>query len=137
MTTMDRFYYIGMASFICSWIIAITFTPISTGQVAAQDNRLTIADPLPKSRGLSCHLVNIITTRHACAARGKVIEIFLNLSKYSLSEVHSSTGRLLFEFNCLQYTLAALEVFVEPVSLPSGYRVSIVRNTNINHTPTV
>ena len=60
---------------------------------------------------------------------------FQNLSKYSLSEVHSNTGRFLFEFNCLQYTLAAPEVFVafaNPVSLPSGYRVSIVRNTNVD-----
>ena len=49
-----------------------------------------------------------------------------------LSEVHSNTGRFL---NRLQYTLAAPEVFVafaNPVSLPSGYRVSIVRNTNID-----
>ena len=60
---------------------------------------------------------------------------FQNLSKYSLSEVHSNTGRFLFEFNRLQYILAAPEVFVafaNPVSLPSGYRVSIVRNTNID-----
>ena len=65
----------------------------------------------------------------------KNFRIFLNLSKYSLSEVHSNTGRLLFEFNRLQYTLAAPEVFVasaNPTSLPSGYRVSIVRNTNID-----
>ena len=57
----------------------------------------------------------------------------LNLSKYSLSEVHSNTGKFLFEFNRLQYTLAAPEVFVAFAnpSLPSGYRVSIVRNTNI------
>ena len=44
-----------------------------------------------------------------------------------------SPGRFLFEFNRLQYTLAAPEVFVafaNHVSLPSGYRVSIVRNTN-------
>ena len=94
-----------------------------------------------------------------CAAhaqqRGKVIALGLgmllsakkiqNLSKYSLSEVRSKTGRFLFEFNRLQYTLAAPEVFVafaNPVSLPFGYRVSIVRNTNKtltdrNHTPTV
>ena len=59
---------------------------------------------------------------------------FFYLSKYSLSDAHFSTGRLLFEFNRLQYTLAAPEVFVSsanPVILPSGYRVSIVRNTNI------
>ena len=85
----------------------------------------------------------------ACAVRGYVIgrglyihiclqkkfHNFLNLSKYSLSEVHSNTGRLLVEFNRLQYTLAAPEVFVafaNPVCLPSWYRVSIVRNTNID-----
>ena len=59
--------------------------------------------------------------------------------KYSLSEVHSNAGRLLFEVNRLQYTLAAPEVFVasgNPVSLPSGYRVSIVRNTNIDQIET-
>ena len=42
-------------------------------------------------------------------------------------------------FNRLQYTLAAPEVFVSsanPVSLPSGYRVSIVRNTNIDQIET-
>ena len=63
----------------------------------------------------------------------KKFQNFLNLSKYSLSEVHSNTGRLLFKFNHLQYTLAAPEVFValaNPVSLPSRY--SIVRNTNID-----
>ena len=80
----------------------------------------------------------------ACAARGYVIgrglaistkKYFLNLSKYSFSEVHSNTGRLLIEFNRLQYTLAAPEVFVafaNPVCLPSWYRVNIVRNTNID-----
>ena len=80
-------------------------------------------------------------------SEGKVIALGLyvylylqkfNLSKYSLSEVHSNTGKLLFEFNSLQYTLAAPEVFMafaNPVSLPSGYRVSIVRNTNIDNTP--
>ena len=64
---------------------------------------------------------------------------FFYLSKYSLSDAHFSTGRLLFEFNRLQYTLAAPEVFVSsanPVSLPSGYRVSIVRNTNIDQIET-
>ena len=50
---------------------------------------------------------------------------FLNLSKYSLSEVHSNAERLLFKFNRLQYTLAAPEVFValafaNPVRLSSG-----------------
>ena len=65
----------------------------------------------------------------------KKFQNFLNLSKYSLSEVHSNTGRLLIEFNRHQYTLAAPEVFVafaNPVCLPSWYRVSIVRNTNID-----
>ena len=64
---------------------------------------------------------------------------FFYLSKYSLSDAHFSTGRLLFEFNRLQYTLAAPEVFVSsanPVILPSGYRVSIVRNTNIDQIET-
>ena len=64
---------------------------------------------------------------------------FFYLSKYSLSDAHFSTGRLLFEFNRLQYTLAAPEVFVSsanPVGLPSGYRVSIVRNTNIDQIET-
>ena len=62
----------------------------------------------------------------------KNFELFFYLSKYSLSDTHLNTGRLLFEFNRLQYTLAAPEVFVSsanPVSLPSGYRISIVRNT--------
>ena len=64
---------------------------------------------------------------------------FFYLSKYSLSDAHFSTGRLLFEFNRLQYTLAAPEVFASsanPVILPSGYRVSIVRNTNIDQIET-
>ena len=98
---------------------------------------------------------NIITPRAHARARGYVIgrgvyyiyiiiyyilyicKDFFYLSKYSLSDAHFSTGRLLFEFNRLQYTLAAPEVFVSsanpanPVILPSGYRVSIVRNTNI------
>ena len=86
--------------------------------------------------------LGIITPRRACTARGKVIALglyilwstifffffFFLLSKYSLSG-------LLFEFNRLQYTLAALEVFMafaNPVSLASGYRVSIIRNTNID-----
>ena len=64
---------------------------------------------------------------------------FFYLSKYSLSDAHFSTGRLLFEFNRLQYTLAAPEVFASsanPVILRSGYRVSIVRNTNIDQIET-
>ena len=89
----------------------------------------------------------------ACASKGlcdrswcllyiylqKKFEFFFYLSKYSLSDTHFNTGRLLFEFNRLQYTLAAPEVFVSstnPVSLPSGYRVSIVRNTNIDQIET-
>ena len=90
--------------------------------------------------------VIIFTPRAHARARGYVIgrglaistkkfQNFLNLSKYSLSEVQSNTGRLLIEFNRLQYTLAAPEVFVafaNPVCLPSWYRVSIVRNTNID-----
>ena len=56
---------------------------------------------------------------------------FLNLAK--LSEVHSNTESLLFEFNRLQYTLAAPEVFVAFANpLPSRCRVGIVRNTNID-----
>ena len=53
----------------------------------------------------------------------------LYLTKHSLSDTHFSTGRLLFEFNRLQHTLAAPEVFVahaNPVSLLSGYGVSVV-----------
>ena len=42
---------------------------------------------------------------------------FFYLSKYSLSDAHFSTGRLLFEFNRLQYTLAAPEVFVSSANL--------------------
>ena len=63
---------------------------------------------------------------------------FLNISKYSLLEVHFNAGRLLFEFNCLQYTLAAPEVFVvfaNPVSLPSRYRVDIVYSSRANSQP--
>ena len=69
----------------------------------------------------------------------KKILTFFYLSKYSLSDAHFNTGRLLFEFTCLQYTLAAPKVFVASanrVSLPSGYRVSIVRDTNIDHIET-
>ena len=36
----------------------------------------------------------------------------LKLKKYSLSEVHFDTGRLLFEFNGLQYHFAAGQIFV-------------------------
>ena len=91
----------------------------------------------------------IFTPRAHARARGYVIgrgvyyiyicKTFSYLSKYSLSDAHFSTGRLLFEFNRLQYTLAAPEVFVSsanPVILPSGYRVSIVRNTNIDQIET-
>ena len=105
----------------------------------------------PLARCSDIELVfHIITPRAHVRARGYVIgrglyiciyistkkfQNFLNLSKYSLSEVHSNTGRLLIEFNRLQYTLAAPEVFVafaNPVCLPSWYKVSIVRNTNID-----
>ena len=83
----------------------------------------------------------------ACASKGLcdrswclcICKTFSYLSKYSLSDAHFSTGRLLFQFNRLQYTLAAPEVFVSsanPVILPSGYRVSIVRNTNIDQIET-
>ena len=68
-----------------------------------------------------------------------ICKTFFYLSKYSLSDAHFSTGRLLFEFNRFQCTLAAPEVFVasaNPVSLPSGYSVSIVRNTNIDQIET-
>ena len=73
---------------------------------------------------------------------GKKISNFFYLPKYSLSDAHFyiGTSRLLFEFNHLQYTLAAPEVFVasaNPVSLPSGYKISIVRNTNIDQIETV
>ena len=97
----------------------------------------------------------VITPRTHARARGYVIgrgvyilyiiyyyisaKLFFYLSKYSLSDAHFNTGRLLFEFNRLLYTLAAPEVFVSsanPVSLPSGYRVSIVRNTNIDQIET-
>ena len=105
----------------------------------------------PKSLQVPC----LITPRAHARARGYVIgrgvyyifiyillyicKDFFYLSKYSLSDAHFSTGRLLFEFNRLQYTLAAPEVFVSsanPVILPSGYRVSIVRNTNIDQIET-
>ena len=91
----------------------------------------------------------LITPRAHARARGYVIGrgvyilyiiIYLQgLFSISLSDAHFSTGRLLFEFNRLQYTLAAPEVFVSsanPVILPSGYRVSIVRNTNIDQIET-
>ena len=89
----------------------------------------------------------------ACASKGlcdrswclyiiylqKNFKLFFYLPKYSLSDTHFKTGRLLFDFNRIQYTLAAPEVFVvsaNPVSLPSRYRVSIVRNTNIDQIET-
>ena len=43
--------------------------------------------------------------------------------KLSLSEVHFNTGRLLFEFNGLQYRFAAGQVFIafaNPVSVSFG-----------------
>ena len=73
----------------------------------------------------------LITPRHACAARGQVIahgvQIFtysISANKeYSLLEIHFNTGRLLFEFNGLQYHFAAGQVFVafaNPASVPFG-----------------
>ena len=73
----------------------------------------------------------------ACATRGKVIsrggvhkekiysflEPIFYLSKYSLSELYFNTDRLLIEFNCLWYSLAARQVFVaiaNPDSLSFG-----------------
>ena len=47
----------------------------------------------------------------------------LKLKKYSLSDVHFNTGRLLFEVNGLQYRFAAGQVFVafaNPVSVSFG-----------------
>ena len=89
---------------------------------------------------------SVITPRRACATRGKVIDVGLYIyickkfqNFFESFKVLSNTGRLLFEFNRLQYTLAAPEVFVafaNPVSLPSGYRVGIVRNTNIDQIKT-
>ena len=89
-------------------------------------------------------LVKYLAISHADSCNKSYILLyickdFFYLSKYSLSDAHFSTGRLLFEFNRLQYTLAAPEVFVSsanPVILPSGYRVSIVRNTNIDQIET-
>ena len=88
--------------------------------------------------GRWCH-PRAIPCKDSCAARGKLIA---GCKKFfcSLSEVHSNTGRLLFKFNHLQYTLAAPEVFVafaNPVSLPSGYRVGIIRITNIDQIETI
>ena len=98
--------------------------------------------------------IYIVTPRAHARARGYVIgrgvyiyivslqkkfRTFFYLSKYSLSDAHFNTKRLLFQFNRFQYTLAAPEVFVasvNPVSLPSGYRVSIIRNTNIDQIET-
>ena len=73
-----------------------------------------------------------VLAKHSSYILLYICKDFFYLSKYSLSDAHFSTGRLLFEFNRLQYTLAAPEVFASsanPVILPSGYRVSIVRNT--------
>ena len=94
-----------------------------------------------------CHIITPPPPPRACAARGYVIsrgvyayDIAANkLELFSIfqniSDTHFNTGRLLFEFNRLLYTLAAPEVFMasaNPVSLLSGYRVSIGRNTNID-----
>ena len=63
----------------------------------------------------------LITPRRACAAKGLsdcswtvdyIAHIYIvsakkisKLKKYSLSELHFNTGRLLFQFNGLQYNL--------------------------------
>ena len=68
----------------------------------------------------------LITPRCACAARGKVIALGLEClqkKKIETQEVHFNTGRLLFEFNGLQYCFAAGQVFVafaNPVSVSFG-----------------
>ena len=96
----------------------------------------------PSAREISrLRLVKYLAISHADSCNKSYISArtFFYLSKYSLSDAHFSTGRLLFEFNRLQYTLAAPEVFASsanPVILPSGYRVSIVRNTNIDQIET-
>ena len=82
-------------------------------------------------------VVSIISIHKFAKKKKKKKKLYLfYLAKYSLSDAHF---KLLFEFNRLQYTFTAPEVFVasaNPVSLPSGYRVSIVRNTNINQIET-
>ena len=49
--------------------------------------------------------------------------IYIEKNLNSLSEVHFNTGRLLFEFNGLQYSFATRPVFVafaNPASVPFG-----------------
>ena len=67
----------------------------------------------------ACAAEGLITPRRACAAEGLSdcswtgiyrlyivsAKKFSKLKKYSLSEVHFNTGRLLFQFNGLQYSL--------------------------------
>ena len=115
-------------------------------QVTAEKAGLLHNSTIPSLVALGVLLKSLNYPPRACASKGLcdrswcLIYIYISartffyLSKYSLSDAHFSTGRLLFEFNRLQCTLAAPEVFVSsanPVILPSGYRVSIVRNTNI------
>ena len=91
--------------------------------------------PPPLSgHNIASYIARIITPRRACAARGKVIALGLDcisakkkkklkLKKYSLSEVHFNTGRLIFEFNGLQYCFAAGQVFMafaNPASVSFG-----------------
>ena len=53
-----------------------------------------------------------------------------------ISEVHFNTGRLLFEFNGLQYRFAAGQVFVAFANPVSGCKASTTPETPApNHTP--
>ena len=66
-------------------------------------------------RGGGLSASSFVTPRHACAAKElsdcswtyiySVCKKNPKLKKYSLSEVHFNTGRLLFQFNGLQYNL--------------------------------
>ena len=128
------------------WLVQVSltlfaFTPSTSLAlpVNAKNVRLTCTSQPKESSTAKLE----IRTQHKSAVHSSALALsartFFYLSKYSLSDAHFSTGRLLFEFNRLQYTLAAPEVFVSsanPVILPSGYRVSIVRNTNIDQIET-
>ena len=83
--------------------------------------------------GATCDDIGLIfTPRCACAAKGSSDSSWtgylpkkLKRKKYSLSELHFNTGRLLFEFSGLQYQyhFAAWQVFVafaNPASVPFG-----------------
>ena len=107
--------------FICQWENGLGGVPLRIKHLL----HLSAVRYLAISHADSCNKSYILYIIYISA------RTFFYLSKYSLSDAHFSTGRLLFEFNRLQYTLAAPEVFANPVILPSGYRVSIVRNTNI------